>query len=168
MTPSQLPPMPSEMEAARAPWLTHLSKASALSVGYDSQVCCATIASNGKGTVRHEAYLSTWCFYRGRSCHLILTGVALAAVSYAEEAKGRCVGANACKGQSACATASNGCMGQNFLTMTKDECDKIEGATFRAISSVAAAISVAFLSPPQAQLVARAPTEADAPLSILR
>jgi hypothetical protein len=67
---------------------------------------------------------------------LILTGVALAPASHAEEAKGRCVGANACKGQSACASASNGCMGQNackgkgFLTIAKEECDKIEGATF--------------------------------------
>jgi len=68
---------------------------------------------------------------------LILTGVALAPVPHAEEAKGRCVGANACKGQGACGSASNNCMGQNackgkgFLVMTKEECDKIEGATFQ-------------------------------------
>jgi len=67
---------------------------------------------------------------------LILTG-ALAPVPHAEEAKGRCVGANACKGQGACGSASNNCMGQNackgkgFLVMTKEECDKIEGATFQ-------------------------------------
>jgi hypothetical protein len=67
---------------------------------------------------------------------LILTGVALVPVSYAEEAKGRCFGANACKGQGSCGSASNDCMGQNackgkgFLPMTQEECDKIEGARF--------------------------------------
>jgi hypothetical protein len=38
----------------------------------------------------------------------------------------KCVGANACKGQSACKTASSSCKGQNAckgkgVTMTKDE-----------------------------------------------
>jgi hypothetical protein len=67
---------------------------------------------------------------------LILTGAALAPVSNAEEAKGHCVGANACKGQGACKSAANDCKGQNackgkgFLSMTKADCDKIEGATF--------------------------------------
>ena len=67
---------------------------------------------------------------------LILTGVALADVTHAGGAIGRCVGANACKGQGACGSASNNCMGQNackgkgFLPMTKEECDKIDGATF--------------------------------------
>ncbi len=67
---------------------------------------------------------------------LFLTGVALAPLSHAEEAKGHCVGANACKGQGACATASNDCKGQNackgkgFLAMTKAECDEIEDTTF--------------------------------------
>jgi len=67
---------------------------------------------------------------------LILTGIALANASRAEEAKGRCVGANACKGQGACGSASNDCMTQNackgkgFLRITKEECEKIEGATF--------------------------------------
>jgi hypothetical protein len=67
---------------------------------------------------------------------LILTGVALCDASHAEDAKGRCIGANACKGQGACGSANNDCMGQNackgrgFLSMTKEECDKIEGATF--------------------------------------
>jgi hypothetical protein len=56
---------------------------------------------------------------------LILSGAALAPVSHAEEAKGYCVGANACKGQSACKSAANACKGQNackgkgFLSMTK-------------------------------------------------
>ena len=47
----------------------------------------------------------------------------------ADEAKMKCVGANACKGQSACATAKNACQGQNsckgtgYLSLTKAECD---------------------------------------------
>ena len=49
------------------------------------------------------------------------------------EAKGQCVGGNACKGQSACATASSGCKGQNackgqgFTESTKAECDEAGG-----------------------------------------
>lgn len=67
---------------------------------------------------------------------LIITGAALAPMSHAEEGKGHCVGANACKGQGACKTAANDCKGQNackgngFLSLTKADCDKIEGATF--------------------------------------
>ena len=67
---------------------------------------------------------------------LLLAG-AVAAPSYAaEETKGHCMGANACKGQSACKTASNACKGQNgckgkgFSEMTKDECAKVQGAKF--------------------------------------
>lgn len=47
----------------------------------------------------------------------------------ADEAKIKCVGANACKGQSACATAKNACQGQNsckgagYVSLTKAECD---------------------------------------------
>ncbi len=50
---------------------------------------------------------------------------------------GHCIGANACKGQGACKTASNACKGQNackgkgFLAMTQQECAKIKGATFK-------------------------------------
>jgi len=67
---------------------------------------------------------------------LILTGSLATPVSAAEEGKGHCVAANACKGKSDCKTASNeckglnACKGQGYLTMTKEECDKIEGATF--------------------------------------
>ena len=56
--------------------------------------------------------------------------------TYADDAKGRCIGANACKGQSACGSAKNACAGKNackgqgFLMMTKAECDKVPGATF--------------------------------------
>jgi len=67
---------------------------------------------------------------------LIVAGAALAPVSHAEEVKGHCIGANACKGQGACKSASNDCKGMNackgkgFLTLTSDECGKIPGATF--------------------------------------
>ena len=44
------------------------------------------------------------------------------------------MGANACKGQSACSTngcsGTNACKGQGFLEMTKKECDKIPDTTF--------------------------------------
>jgi uncharacterized membrane protein len=67
---------------------------------------------------------------------LIIAGAALAPVSHAEEGKGHCIGANACKGQGACKSASNDCKGMNackgkgYLTLTSDECGKIPGATF--------------------------------------
>jgi hypothetical protein len=67
---------------------------------------------------------------------LIVSGAALAPSVFAGDAKGHCVGANACKGQGACKSASNACKGQNackgkgFLAMTKAECAKIEGAKF--------------------------------------
>ncbi len=67
---------------------------------------------------------------------LIITGALAPAAHAAEEGKGHCVGANACKGKSACKTAANDCAGKNackgkgFLSMTKAECDEIEGATF--------------------------------------
>ena|SRR6516225_6667069 len=67
---------------------------------------------------------------------LILAGAAVAPSSHAAEAKGHCVGANACKGQGACKSASNDCKGHNackgkgFVVMTKAECHKIQGATF--------------------------------------
>lgn len=46
---------------------------------------------------------------------------------------GHCMGANACKGQSACKTAANGCAAQNsckgkgYIEATKDECAKKGG-----------------------------------------
>jgi len=66
---------------------------------------------------------------------LILAG-AVASAPRAEEVKGHCVGANACKGQSACESPSNGCSGENackgngFLEMTKEQCDTVPGAKF--------------------------------------
>ncbi len=61
----------------------------------------------------------------------MLAGAPMATM--AGDAKGKCMGANACKGQSACATATNACQGQNsckgqgFLIMTKAQCDKAGG-----------------------------------------
>jgi hypothetical protein len=51
--------------------------------------------------------------------------------------QGHCMGANACKGQSACATANNSCKGQNackgtgFTVASKDDC-AAAGGTFEA------------------------------------
>lgn len=69
---------------------------------------------------------------------LLLAGAVAAPVQAAEEVKGHCIGANACKGQSACKTETSGCGGQNackgkgWLEMTQAECEKIEGASFEA------------------------------------
>jgi hypothetical protein len=69
---------------------------------------------------------------------LILAGAVAVPAAHAAEGKGHCVGANACKGQGACKSAANDCKGQNackgkgYLSITKAECDKIEGATFEA------------------------------------
>jgi len=49
------------------------------------------------------------------------------------EATGHCVGANSCKGTSACATANTSCKGQNsckgkgFTVTTKAACDEAGG-----------------------------------------
>ena len=67
---------------------------------------------------------------------LLLAG-AVASPSYsAEEAKGHCMGANACKGQSACKTATTACKGQNackgqgFTESSAADCEKVDGAKF--------------------------------------
>lgn len=58
----------------------------------------------------------------------ILLNVVPVSTAGATEAKVQCEGVNACKGQSACKTATNGCKGQNsckgqgFLELTKSEC----------------------------------------------
>ena len=52
----------------------------------------------------------------------------------AEQALGRCVGVNACKGQSSCRSAKNSCKGQNackgrgFVELTKQQCDQVGGS----------------------------------------
>ena len=74
---------------------------------------------------------------------LLIAGTAISAPVQvaADDAKGHCMGANACKGQSACKTATSACGGQNackgkgFTETTKAECDAIEGATFEPTKS---------------------------------
>lgn len=73
---------------------------------------------------------------------LLIAGTAVSApMQMAAGEKGHCMGANACKGQSACKTAANACAGQNackgkgFTEMTKEECEKIEGAKFEPMKS---------------------------------
>ena len=67
---------------------------------------------------------------------LLLAGAVGAPAFAADDAKGHCVGGNACKGKSACKTATNGCAGQNackgqgMSEMTADECAKVEGGKF--------------------------------------
>jgi len=73
-----------------------------------------------------------------------ISGVALAAAAAAmftvapmnasaAEKPGKCFGVNSCKGQTACATATNSCAGQNsckgqgWLKMTKSDCAAKEG-----------------------------------------
>jgi hypothetical protein len=59
---------------------------------------------------------------------LLFTNMAAAPAS-AAEAKVKCEGVNACKGKSACGTATNACQGQNtckghgYLMLTQAECD---------------------------------------------
>jgi hypothetical protein len=60
---------------------------------------------------------------------LLFANMAAPLASAAEEAKVKCEGVNACKGQSACGTATNACAGQNsckgqgYLMLTKAECE---------------------------------------------
>ena len=66
----------------------------------------------------------------------MLAGAPMGAM--ADDAQGKCMGANSCKGKGACATATNACAGMNsckgkgFLKMTKTECAKV-GGTFEPI-----------------------------------
>jgi uncharacterized membrane protein len=56
----------------------------------------------------------------------------LGTASAADDAKVKCEGVNACKGQSACGTAKNSCAGQNackgqgYLMLPKAQCDKLQ------------------------------------------
>jgi len=60
---------------------------------------------------------------------LLFSAAPLTAVNAADAAKVKCEGANACKGQSACHTATSGCQGQNsckgkgYLLLSKADCD---------------------------------------------
>lgn len=74
---------------------------------------------------------------------LLIAGTAIGAPAQmaADDAKGHCMGANACKGKTACKTETNACAGQNackgkgFTEATKEECDKVEGAKFEPAKS---------------------------------
>jgi hypothetical protein len=64
---------------------------------------------------------------------LLFGSVAVTTV-HAEDAKVKCLGGNACKGKSACATATSSCQGQNsckgkgYVMLTKPECDAAKKA----------------------------------------
>ncbi len=68
---------------------------------------------------------------------LIFTAAVPSGFAHAE-AKGKCLGANACRGKSDCSTGanacggatSNSCKGKGYLILTKAECNKIPGAKF--------------------------------------
>jgi hypothetical protein len=67
---------------------------------------------------------------------LFLAGATLSTLSTpAAAAEGKCMAANACKGQSACKSASNSCKGlnackgQGFSTMSEAQC-KAKGGAF--------------------------------------
>lgn len=75
------------------------------------------------------------------AANLLLSGAVVGdEAPAAEAAKGHCIGANSCKGQSACMTAKNGCAGQNackgqgFTQTTEAECAQVKGATFEPVS----------------------------------
>jgi hypothetical protein len=59
----------------------------------------------------------------------LLFGSVAATTAHAEDAKVKCQGGNACKGKSACQTATSACQGQNsckgkgYVLLTKAECD---------------------------------------------
>ena len=70
---------------------------------------------------------------------LIFTAVVPAGTAQAD-AKGKCMGANSCRGKSDCSTGAsacggataNSCKGKGYLEMTKAECAKIPGTKFVA------------------------------------
>jgi hypothetical protein len=59
----------------------------------------------------------------------LLFGSVAVTTAQAEDAKVKCQGGNACKGKSACATATSSCQGQNsckgtgYVMLTKSECE---------------------------------------------
>jgi hypothetical protein len=64
----------------------------------------------------------------------LLFGSVAVTTAHAEDAKVKCQGGNACKGKSACATATSSCQGQNsckgkgYVLLTKPECDAAKKA----------------------------------------
>ena len=71
---------------------------------------------------------------------LVMASAVSIPAANASDAKGHCIGANSCKGNSGCKTANSACKGQNeckgkgFVEMTEAECVKIEGAKFEKTS----------------------------------
>jgi hypothetical protein len=67
---------------------------------------------------------------------IIVAGAAIQVAPAMAEAKGQCVGANACKGHSDCKTAkndckgANACKGQGYVTMTEKDCSE-KGGKFK-------------------------------------
>jgi hypothetical protein len=65
---------------------------------------------------------------------LFIAGGAGVGAAEANDAKIKCEGANGCKGQGACKTASNDCSGHNeckgkgFVMLSKAECDAAKAA----------------------------------------
>ena len=59
---------------------------------------------------------------------LFLAGATMSTVTYAA-GEGKCVGANACKGQSACKGGANACKGQGFSAASEKACAAM-GAKF--------------------------------------
>ena len=74
---------------------------------------------------------------------LMIAGAAAAPAAEMADAKGHCMGANACKGHGGCKTAmneckgKNGCKGKGFMEMTAEECAKVEGAKFEPMAPAA-------------------------------
>ena len=70
---------------------------------------------------------------------LIFTAAVPVGAAHAD-AKGKCIGANACRGKSDCSTGAsacggatpNSCKGKGWLELTKAECEKIPGTKFVA------------------------------------
>ena len=66
-----------------------------------------------------------------------VSGTCVIGLQWGDEAKGKCVGGNSCKGTSACNTATTSCAGQNackgqgWIVTTKAECEEA-GGTFEA------------------------------------
>lgn len=64
---------------------------------------------------------------------LILAGAVSAPTATAQGGEGKCFGANACKGHSACKTAKssckglNACKGQGFTMSSQEACTKAKG-----------------------------------------
>lgn len=60
-----------------------------------------------------------------------IMGATIATANIAQADDGHCMGANACKGKSACKTAKNDCAGKNgckgsgFTASSKEDCDKM-------------------------------------------